>query len=167
MRMVLASGYGDEQNALRAEIERAFDDARAHNAVLVLDGADVLWRDDGALGRWFASRLDWHSGVVLAVSEAAPTPAAGISDRFQFVVPFELPDADRLSQIWQKLLDGADGAEELDYEALGQRWKLSGADARKLAFRAAFRAARSEEPVSMVLISEVVSEASNQLGFHV
>jgi SpoVK/Ycf46/Vps4 family AAA+-type ATPase len=159
MRTVSLAGDGDG-GRMRSVLERAFDEAHRHNAVLIIDHVDA--QETSGLARWLASRLERHEGVVLLLSARPPAQDSPLAGRVNYLVELARPDAAARAEIWRTLLDhealGTDGA--VDYATLGREFELTGESIRTAALRAAFRAARSDTALDMELLRETVAELS-------
>ncbi|MFW5968154.1 MAG: ATP-binding protein [Persicimonas sp.] len=149
-------------------LERLFKDARAHNAVLFLDEADSLLtargearasRHDDSVVNHLLTHIERHNGVVLLATNRRAELDPALDRRLTYMLEFPLPNAELRARIWQTLLPDevpVDGA--LDFDKLGARFTLTGGLIKNAVFKAAFRAARADQSVTMALLEEAADE---------
>ena len=134
----IAIPSGAQWENVFARVESVFDEAHAHNAVLVLDCVDALVRDDGAQ-RWLASMLEHREGVTLLIADNADVPAP-LSHRLDYRIPLQAPGPDARAAIWQSVLPANSGVAVHSLSELD----LVGAQIERAAVRAAFQASQTE-----------------------
>jgi SpoVK/Ycf46/Vps4 family AAA+-type ATPase len=161
MRLVSVAG-SERPDHLRHELNRAFEDAREHNAVLVIDHVDQISHSDGALAaldRWLGARMERHDGVVLCLAQEPPRPDSPLARRMNYRLEFCTPDAPARANIWQRLLgDDSPVDDPIDFDALAENFELTGAQIRDIAFQAAFQAAASDGRIDEKLLRDAASE---------
>ncbi|MEZ4235263.1 MAG: ATP-binding protein [Myxococcota bacterium] len=144
---VVSKFVGETEKKLAALL----DEATSAGAVLLFDEADALFgrrsevRDahdryaNQEVG-FLLQRLEDHQGVILLSSNRATDLDEAFQRRFQFVLPFALPDAALRARIWTSLLrEVPHGA--LDVGELAERFPVSGGEIRNAVLAAAFLAA--------------------------
>ncbi len=153
-------------------LEKLFQEARAHNAVLFLDEADGLLmtrgeglasRHDDASVNVLLTSLERHEGVVLLATNRPQALDQALARRIGYRLEFPRPTAELRARIWSLLLPETvptDG--EIDVESLGKRFDLTGALIKNAVFKAAFRAARGESPVTMALLEAAAAEEAGE-----
>lgn len=149
-----------------------FRDAAAHNAVLFLDEADSLImargegrasRHDDAAVNVLLTHVERHNGVVLLATNRPQILDPALDRRITYTLEFPRPNARERAQIWKTLLPEdvpTEGA--LDFDALGEQFLLTGALIKNAVFKAAFRAARADKPITMALLEEAALEEQGE-----
>jgi len=157
-----------------ANLERMFARARAQGAVLFLDEADSLLgpRDDGRAQRHDVSAVnvllklvERHQGVVLLATNLPDRLDRALTRRLTYALRFPFPDAGARSAIWRRLLPvDAPLAHDVDPDALGRRFALSGGHIKNAVFKAAFRAASADEPLGQSRLLDAAAEEELAAG---
>jgi len=147
-----------------------FEDARKHNAVLLLDEVDALLMERGA---GHASRpddahvacmldlLERHDGVVLMATNRPAVLDPALARRVGWRLELPFPDEQARAAIWARLLPPqapTDGS--IDPTRLAARHPISGGLIRTALFRACYRAASTDQPLSHRLLDEAAAEQS-------
>ena len=145
-----------------------FRDATAHNAVLFLDEADSLLmaRGEGRASRHddssvnvLLTQVERHNGVVLLATNRPRQLDPALDRRLTYSLEFERPAAELRARIWRALMTEDVPVEEgIDYDRLAKEYELTGALIKNAVFKAAFRAARAQGPVTMALLKEAAVE---------
>ena len=140
-----------------------FREARAHNAVLFLDEADSLLmtrgaghasRHDDSIVNVILSEIERHNGVVLLATNRKDSLDPALARRITYTLRFTAPGPDLRARIWERLLPPSVPRDALiDIEALA-RLPLTGALIKDAVFKAAFRAANQNQPLSTQLLLE-------------
>lgn len=161
---VLSKWVGDTER----RIERIFEQARDHHAVLFIDECDSLLgsRDAERNGDHSVSRVNTllrlverHEGVVLLASNRPDSLDAALIRRLSHHLRFQLPDAAARERIWAGLLPETvptDG--RLDLGVLARHFPLSGASICNAAMRACFRAATAQRGVRQRDLQEAAAQ---------
>ncbi|MGM0558613.1 MAG: ATP-binding protein [Myxococcota bacterium] len=138
----------------KGPLQQAFDDARSHDAVLLLDDAgEVLGAEDGTLRDAVFSQMERYEGVVLVASREPPPAKSPVSSLFTYEIHLPFPDELTRAEIWQAYLPDTVPTEGfIDFESLGATYKLSGREIKQAAFKAVFRAAEEGGAVTMALL---------------
>jgi SpoVK/Ycf46/Vps4 family AAA+-type ATPase len=163
---LLSKWVGDTERRISA----LFDDARKHNAVLLLDEVDALLMERGAAN---ASRhddahvacllheLERHDGVVIMATNRPTVLDPALERRVGWRLEIPLPDERARAAIWERLLPpGAPTDGSIDPNRLATRHPISGGLIRTAVFRACYRAASTDEPLSHRLLDEAAAEQS-------
>jgi SpoVK/Ycf46/Vps4 family AAA+-type ATPase len=145
-----------------------FAEARASEAVLFIDEADSLLasrgegqasRHDDAAVNTLLQLVEEHEGVVLLASNLASRLDKALARRLTYLLHFPLPDAAARTAIWTRMLPPTVPTEGLlDLVGLGRLFALSGGQIKNAVFKAAFRAARRNEGVSMLGLETAAAE---------
>lgn len=161
-------------------LARLFDDARAGNAVLFLDEADTFLRargegrasrhDDDAVNV-LLTQIERFDGVVLLATNREAELDTALERRLTYTLEFTVPGTVERARIWQALLpEAVPTAGDLDFDQLAKRYPLTGALIKNAVFKAAFRAARRDEPITQELLEvaarqELKAPAERAIGF--
>ena len=150
-----------------------FRTARDERAVLLFDEADAIatrrstsvahgfQRESNTVVSVLLQELEWYSGVVIFATNLAANFDPAFERRIRTHVLFEMPgEAERL-QIWRVQLHPARTplAGDVDFQALAQRYDVSGGDIRNAVLKAALAAAAEPGPDSAKRIHQRHFEA--------
>jgi SpoVK/Ycf46/Vps4 family AAA+-type ATPase len=151
-------------------ISNLFADARKHNAVLLLDEVDALLmergagnasRHDDAHVSCLLDQLERHDGVVIMATNRPTVLDPALARRVGWRLEIPLPDQRARAAIWARLLPPqapTDGS--IDTARLAARHPISGGLIRTAMFRACYRAASTDQPLSHRLLDEAAAEQS-------
>ena len=163
---LLSKWVGDTER----RIASLFEDARKHNAVLLLDEVDALLmergagnasRHDDAHVSCLLDQLERHEGVVIMATNRPTVLDPALARRVAWRVEIPMPDQRARAEIWARLLPpGAPTDHSIDPERLAARHPISGGLIRTAVFRACYRAASSDRPLSQHLLDEAAAEQS-------
>jgi len=157
-------------------LEKLFERACEHRAVLVFDEADALFGlrvavrtstdrlSNGEVGA-LLSLLERHEGLVLLTSNLPEAIDPAFSRRLHMQVAFPLPDALQRTALWRQFLrSDAPVARDVDPARLGRQYELSGGAIRAAVLLAALEAA--SEPATSRCITQAMLEraAAEQTG---
>ena len=163
---LLSKWVGDTER----RIANLFEDARKHNAVLLLDEVDALLmergagnasRHDDAHVSCLLDQLERHDGVVIMATNRPTVLDPALARRVGWRLEIPLPDQRARAAIWARLLPPrapTDGS--VDTGRLAARHPLSGGLIRTAVFRACYRAASLDQPLSHRLLDEAAAEQS-------
>jgi len=138
-------------------IEAVFTEAKSQDAVLVFDEAEGLFaersNDGGSTNRHdnlnvgvLLHHMETFGGVVVAITNRYMQVDTAFHRRFKFILEFSTPDAATRAKLWRQLVPKEAPLEDgVDFDALGERFELSGGSIKSAVFRAAVEA--SLEPV--------------------
>ena len=150
-----------------------FRTARDERAVLLFDEADAIatrrstsvahgfQRESNTVVSVLLQELEWYSGVVIFATNLAANFDPAFERRIRTHVLFEMPgEAERL-QIWRVQLHPARTplAADVNFQALAQRYDVSGGDIRNAVLKAALAAAAEPGPDSAKRIHQRHFEA--------
>jgi len=147
-----------------------FEDARKHNAVLLLDEVDALLMERGAANAsrhddahvtTLLDQLERHEGVVIMATNRPTVLDPALARRVAWRLEIPMPDERARAAIWERLIPPQAPTEgRIDFARLAARHPLSGGLIRTAVFRACYRAAHREEPLSQRLLDEAAGEQS-------
>lgn len=149
-------------------LDNLFGEARAQGAVLFLDEADslLMTRGDGRASRHddsivnvLLTLIERYDGLVLLATNRPGALDPALERRLTYRLEFPVPTAKMRAEIWQKLLpDTVPTRGKLNFERLGERFPMTGGLIKNAVFKAAFRAARRDLPVTQALLEEAAAE---------
>ena len=84
--------------------------------------------------------------------------------RMHFIIDFPLPGAPERAQIWRRVFPSAAPREPLDFDWLGERFKLAGGHIINIAVAATYRAAAEDAPIAMRHIVAAARREYQNLG---
>ncbi|KAL1496903.1 hypothetical protein AB1Y20_014482 [Prymnesium parvum] len=155
-------------------IERVFDEAKNQDAVLVFDEAEGLFaersNDGGSTNRHdnlnvgvLLHHMETFSGVVVAITNRYAQVDSAFHRRFKFILEFALPDGATRSKLWRKLIpDAAPLEKDVDFEALGDRFELSGGSIKSAVFRAAVEASLQSDVDKRLITMEALRTSAQE-----
>ena len=142
-------------------LDRIFGAAEGSNAILFFDEADALFGKRSEVKdahdryanievSYLLQRMETYCGAVLLATNYRRNVDDAFFRRLDFVVDFPFPEpADRV-RLWRRLLpSAAPVAADVDVEALGARFELSGGSIRNCSVAAAFMAADDGARIEM------------------
>jgi hypothetical protein len=157
-------------------IQDAFRFAAAAGAVLLLDEADGLLgrrvAAEQAADRWGNSivnqlllEIDRFEGVAILTTNLEAQLDPALERRLSCRVRFEMPDAEGRAAIWRALIPAkAPVGVDVDLDALGRDYALSGGLIRNAVVRAAVAAARTGGQPACITMAMLRDAAEHQLG---
>lgn len=130
-----------------------FDKARDTDAVLFFDEADSLFAKRSEVGNsndryanmetgFLLQKLEEYEGVTVLATNFVNNIDEAFKRRIKFLVRFTFPSADVRLKLWKSMLPMETPMEEpLDFEALAEKYELSGSSIKEVLTNAAFLAA--------------------------
>ena len=145
-----------------------FRDAKANGAVLLLDEADALLAERGGpqsnahddrTVNVLLQLIERHDGLVLLTTNLPDKLDNALTRRLSYHIEFPFPRAQERAGIWRILLPEAVPMDAgVDLDALAQEFAISGGHIKNAVFKAAFRAASQDQPVTQALLREAACE---------
>jgi hypothetical protein len=175
-RVELAATVSKYIGETEKNLDRAFDTARAANAILFIDEADALFgkrsevkdahdRYANVETAYLLQKMEDHDGVVILATNLANNIDNAFSRRMHFIVEFPLPDVPRRELLWRGMFPreaplGAD----VDFSFLARQFPFAGGDIRNIVLDAAYAAAQQGEPIGMATLLRAVSRQFAKRG---
>jgi len=159
---LLSSYVGETEK----RIASLFADIRDDGTVLLIDEADALFGARLARADHHAhyinqqvnvllGALERHEGLVILTTNRAEDFDHAFMRRIRFHIEFPEPDAKERSLIWRRLIpEKAPVANDVDFDGLGCRFKLTGGHIRNAILRAAFAAAADGGVLTQELLED-------------
>lgn len=142
-------------------LSRVFEEAEQSNAILFFDEADSVFGKRSEVKdshdryanievNYLLQRMEEYEGVVILASNYQRNIDDAFTRRIRFIIEFPFPDDDYRRRIWGKVFpDHTPLGEDIDFEFLAHKLKLSGGNIRNIALGAAFLAAGNGGRVEM------------------
>ena len=157
-------------------LESIFAAAEGSNAILLFDEADALFGRRSEVSEssdryanievaYLLQRIEAHTGAVILTTNLKQNLDPAFLRRLDFVIDFRFPDEDDRRRMWRSVMPAqAPLAEDVDFEFLAARFKLSGGSIRNCSLAAAFEAAAAGQPVRMAHIVRAIASEYRKLG---
>ena len=141
-------------------IEKIFKTARANHGMLLFDEADSLFskrtKVESSVDRYsnmatnmLLQEIENFEGIVILTTNIEKNIDKAFRRRIGFKIHFPFPEGEMREQIWQQLIPPlCPVSEDIDWEALGKRFELSGGHIKNAVLRAAYQAAAHSTPLS-------------------
>ena len=132
---------------------RVFEEASRCHAVILFDEADSLFakrtdvkssndRYSNLEVNYLLQRLEAHDGIVILTTNAATAIDPAFLRRIRYRVEFPEPDEHERKGLWRSMVPvNAPLASDVDFAALGRKFRLTGGHIKNAVVRAAFLAA--------------------------
>lgn len=155
---------------------RVFDAAEASNVALFFDEADALLGKRSAVSdahdryanievAYLLQRLERYEGLAIMATNLVNNLDPAFVRRLHVVVEFPMPGPAERRRIWMRCLPaGAPVAKDLDFDALADRFEVSGGTIRNAALGAAFLAAEAATPITMAVALKGVQMELRKIG---
>lgn len=153
-----------------------FDEAERSQAVLLFDEADSLFskrtnvkssndRYANLEVNYLLQRLEAYRGVSIMTTNFADGLDEALARRIPFKVHFPMPDEAMRAILWQRLIPPrAPIGDDVDYEALGHAFEMSGGHIKNAVFRAAIRAAQENNPIDHAMLWDAALQEFREMG---
>jgi MoxR-like ATPase len=156
-------------------LERIFTAAHGSNAILFFDEADALFGKRSEVSdshdryanievAYLLQRMEAYPGAVILATNFRRNIDDAFVRRLDFVIDFPFPEVEDRRRIWRLVLPRqAPVADDVDFDFLATRFKLSGGSIRNCSLAAAFRAADEGSQIEMRhLVGAVAQEYAKQ-----
>ncbi|HEX8146411.1 MAG TPA: AAA family ATPase [Pyrinomonadaceae bacterium] len=142
-------------------LSRVFEEAEQSNAILFFDEADSVFGKRSEVKdshdryanievNYLLQRMEEYEGVVVLASNYQRNIDEAFTRRIRFIIEFPFPDDDYRRRIWGKVFpEHTPLGEDIDFEFLSHKLKLTGGNIRNIALGAAFLAAGNGGRVQM------------------
>jgi AAA+ superfamily predicted ATPase len=140
-------------------LARVFAQARARGGILLFDEADALFGHRVDVGRaqdryanletnLLLQLMEDHPGIVFLTTNLRRNMDQAFMRRITFKVYFEIPDGEQREALWRRHIPPGH-AEDVDVDALSEKFELSGGAIRNAVIRACYRAAAEGRKLRM------------------
>jgi ATPase family associated with various cellular activities (AAA) len=157
-------------------LERIFTAADGSNAILFFDEADALFGKRSEVSdshdryanievAYLLQRMEAYPGAVILATNFRRNIDDAFVRRLDFLIDFPFPEAEDRRRIWRLVLPAAAPlADDVDFEFLAERFKLSGGAIRNCSLAAAFRAADEGSQIEMRHLVRAVAQEYGKQG---
>jgi hypothetical protein len=157
-------------------LERIFTAADGSNAILFFDEADALFGKRSEVSdshdryanievAYLLQRMEAYPGAVILATNFRRNIDDAFVRRLDFVIDFPFPEPEDRRRIWRLVLPpAAPLADDIDFEFLANRFKLSGGAIRNCSLAAAFRAADEGSQIEMHHLVRAVAQEYGKQG---
>ncbi|UVI27375.1 ATP-binding protein [Paenibacillus spongiae] len=157
-------------------LHRIFQAAEQSYAILFFDEADALFgkRTDvkDALDRhanteiaFLLQKMEEYDGITILATNLLHNLDAAFIRRMQFSIEFPIPDESSRRDIWKAMFPAdAPKSEEIDYDFLAQRFKVSGGHIKNIVLSAAFLAAKQGQSIGMAHLIPALKREMDKSG---
>jgi hypothetical protein len=157
-------------------LERIFTAADGSNAILFFDEADALFGKRSEVSdshdryanievAYLLQRMEGYPGAVILATNFRRNIDDAFVRRLDFVIDFPFPEPEDRGRIWRLVLPpAAPLADDIDFEFLANRFKLSGGAIRNCSLAAAFRAADQGSQIEMHHLVRAVAQEYGKQG---
>jgi SpoVK/Ycf46/Vps4 family AAA+-type ATPase len=142
-------------------LDAIFREARSSGCMLFFDECDALFgkrsevkdahdRNANIEVAYLLQQIEEHDGVCILATNLLDNIDTAFMRRITFVVQFPFPNAAERREIYQKLLPrGLSASEDIDWDYIAEKFKLSGGYIKNIVLGAAFMAADEDRPLGM------------------
>ncbi len=176
MRVNVANVVSKYIGETEKNLTRVFAEARGSQSILLFDEADSLFSKRVEVKQAndrFANMevnvllqlIERYDGLVMLTTNLKTSLDNALERRLSFKINFPFPDAPMRATIWRQLLpETAPLTDDIDFEALGESFELSGGSIKNAVLRAAYRAAAQHLPLGMDLFEEAAKRECQAAG---
>jgi SpoVK/Ycf46/Vps4 family AAA+-type ATPase len=157
-------------------LDRIFAEADSVNGVLLFDEADAVFgkrsevrdahdRYANTEVAYLLQRMESFDGLAILTTNLRANLDDAFTRRLDVIVDFPLPDETQRRQLWDRCLPGALArSDDVDLDFCARRFELSGGNIRSAAVTAAYLAAESGQPVTMIDLVRAIHREYRKLG---
>ncbi len=154
-------------------LRRVFDAAEDSGAILLFDEADALFGKRSEVTdshdryanievSYLLQRMEAYRGLAILTTNLKSALDPAFQRRLRFIVQFPFPGQQQREQIWRRIFPASTPLDGIDHAKLA-RLNVAGGCIRNIALNAAFLAAESAQPVSMLhLLQSARGEAAKR-----
>ncbi len=141
-------------------LSRIFEEAQHSNAVLFFDEADALFGKRSEVKdahdryanleiAYLLQRMEEYEGIVILATNLGKNLDEAFVRRLQYFIEFPFPDAEHREQIWRAIFPARTPlSENIDFEALALKYKITGGNIKNIGVKAAYCAAADGKVVT-------------------
>lgn len=156
-------------------LERIFSEADGVNGVLLFDEADALFGKRSEVRdahdryanievAYLLQRMESFDGLALLSTNLRANLDDAFARRLDAVIDFPMPDPAYRRVLWAQCLARVPLADDVDLDFAAQRFELSGGNIRAIAVTAAYMAAASDQPATMLDLMRATQREYRKLG---
>lgn len=169
---VVSKYIGETEKNLR----RIFHEAEQSNSILFFDEADAIFgkrsevrdshdRYSNIEINYLLQKMEEYEGIVVLASNFQKNIDEAFIRRLRFIVEFPLPDEGYRYRIWKAAFPkDTPISNDIDYEFLAKKFKITGGNIRNIALGAAFMGAGDSGVVTMEYIIYALKREFQKMG---
>ncbi|NPV14134.1 ATP-binding protein [candidate division WOR-3 bacterium] len=152
-------------------IHQVFEDATTAGCVLLFDEADACFgtrfeteshsvdRTHNIITNVLMQEVERFTGLLILTTNRAPALDPAFERRILLHLQFDLPGPEERTKIWRLLLkDCKKLAPDVDFEQLGTRYQLTGAQIKNAVMKAVTACARQSRPITMADLEKAIND---------
>lgn len=157
LSLVLSKFIGETEKNL----SRIFKEAETSNAIIFFDEADTLFgkrtevkdahdRYANIEVGYLLQRMEEYEGIVILATNLMKNMDEAFVRRMHFQIEFPFPDEEHRLRIWKTVFpEEAPKDDDIDYQFLAKKFKITGGNIKNIALSAAFLAAENNDIIRM------------------
>ncbi|HWE56861.1 MAG TPA: ATP-binding protein [Acidimicrobiales bacterium] len=157
-------------------LERIFTEADGVNAVLLFDEADAIFGKRSEVKdandryanievAYLLQRMETFDGIAILATNLRANVDDAFARRLDLIIDFPTPDVELRRALWDRCLSvGVPRSDDIDLDFCAKAFELSGGNIRSIAITAAYTAAESGHPVSMLDLVRATQQEYRKLG---
>lgn len=157
-------------------LSQIFKEAETSNAILFFDEADALFGKRTEVNdahdryanievSYLLQKMEEYKGIVILASNFRVNMDEAFVRRIRFIIEFPFPDEESRRQIWKiHFPEQAPVADDIDYDLLAGHFTIPGGNIKNVILNAAFRAAKTDSPISMAHLLEGTRHEYEKIG---
>lgn len=157
-------------------IEKIFHTARANHGMLLFDEADSLFakrtKVESSVDRYsnmatnmLLQEIENFEGIVILTTNIEKNIDKAFRRRIGFKIHFPFPEPEMRAAIWQTLIPKlCPVGDDVEWDALGKRFELSGGHIKNAVLRAAYQAAAASTPLDMKNLAYAARQECKNAG---
>jgi SpoVK/Ycf46/Vps4 family AAA+-type ATPase len=157
-------------------LSRIFHEAESSNAILFFDEADALFGKRSPVKdahdryanieiSYLLQKMEQYEGISILATNLKQNIDEAFLRRLHHIVEFPFPDENYRYQIWKNIFPKATPiSQEMDFQFLSTRLKLTGGNIRNIALNAAFLAAGNSGAVNIEHIIQATKQEYQKIG---
>ena len=157
-------------------LSRIFQEAEQSNAILFFDEADAIFGKRSEVKdshdryanieiNYLLQKLEEYEGIVILASNFQKNMDEAFTRRMRFIIEFPFPDEVYRYRIWKSVFPADTPlGDDMDFEFLAKKFKMSGGNIKNIAMGAAFLAAEDAGIVSMEPVIRATKREYQKMG---
>jgi SpoVK/Ycf46/Vps4 family AAA+-type ATPase len=157
-------------------LDRVFSAAEDANAILFFDEADALFGKRSEVRdshdryanleiSYLLQKMEEHEGVAILATNLRQNLDDAFMRRVAFTVHFPFPDESSRRRIWEQIWPPETPlADDVNFDAMARRFRLSGGNIKNIALASAFLAAEDGARVTMAHLQQATRREHQKMG---